>query len=507
MKRLLTVFCLFSSLYMYAQETNLWTNIRHSSYTLNNEIHIRSEIFPLVDSITRFYYSQGENWLSQELISVNDLTYDAIIPVNPDDIVLCRYRTSIGNGFDDLDDIIPGLPDSLVVMMSGYILNDSFPPAMNELAMVAEDDVGDIADGFPEYLDITAQYFSHSESRFYTAISNNSISFPTGPILGPYNVYASLIINPETVLIDSVFYAMVYGQIPVVLTPGLYRFAGLSIDAISRIGNIEHHIDQNNLIMSCFKEDLTTDPYFGEWPNTTNSLLFVPLTMQISLSMESEFVDIGQPAMMVIDQYIVEPFENILPGLFDIEIEDLITVTTINLTYYDTNGNFPLISEVVLDNESVYQFQPQSLDFTEPVNFSTLFSEQWSNGVIRFSDNGYEMVEYLIYSNIDDQIISPNINAYITVYPNPFNPSKESNYLKIELKNLERSPDSYLDIFDIKGRLIYKWGEETTNGSTDEYFWNGRDLQGRVVGSGVYFIRYRDDHTKQFLQNKLLIIK
>ena len=507
MKKLMFCFFLFTAVYIQAQVIGIWSNIRHSSYTINNELHVRSEIIPVPDASTDFYYFQGSDWINQTLIPLNEFTHEAIIPVDPAEIVQCRFRTQIAQSFDGLDDLIPNLPDSVMVMMTGHKINDGFPPVINELPLVAEDPIGDIETGMPDYLDITAQYFTKSDSRLYTAISNNSNDFPTGPLLGPFNVYASLIINPDTVLIDSVLYAMVYGQIPVVLTPGLYRFAGLNIDAISRIGNIEHQIINNNLIMACSLDQLTSDPYFGDWPNLTNSLIFTTITMQISLSMEYVIADVGQIGLMVMEHYIIEPFINVLPGLFNVELEEMEGNTAINLTYYDTNGNFPLIAEVVLDNEQVYQFQPLGYNYQEPVNFTTLFSGEWSNGLIRFSDNGYEMVEQPIYSNVEEVLLPVYNEPVLTLYPNPFYPTNNNQGIQIIINDNSLGEEYQLAIYDIRGRLVYKWRKDINFDRSGQIHWDGRDSKGNRVSSGLYFVRYLNTNTKQATSSRVLIIK
>lgn len=498
---------LFITGFLSAQETNLWNNIRHSSYTIDNELHIRGEVVDIPGYQTDFFFSQGGGWYNQELHHLTGLTYEAIIPVNSQDMVQCRYRTLLPGSFEGLEEIIPGLPDSLVVMMSGFKTNNSFPAPMSEMALVREDETGDINEGFGAYLDITAQYFARSASKFYTVIANNSNSFPTGPVTGPYNLYASLIINPETVVEDSVFYALIYGQIPVLLTPGLYRFSGLNMDSIARLGNIEYQSATNNLQMACSIDLLTSDPYFGNWPNMTNSLIFITITLQVSLTMEFSIVDIGQVALMVMDDYLIEPFENNLPEISGIEVIEIFPTTTINLTYYDQNGNFPLISEIVLDNESVHQMEPLSLNFNEPVVFTASFVSLWSNGFVRFSDDGYLIVEQPIYTAVNEPELPQIFLSSLISYPNPFIPQNHNDRLTVQLKNSSNIELFELGVYDIRGRKVYQWRDSDLTGKQPDFYWDGRDLSGEPVSSGVYFIHYSGIPTGEHLTNKIIIIR
>lgn len=530
MKKTVFVVLLFIAGSLYAQDVGLWMNIRHSSYTIDNNLHIRCEVIDIPDSYTNFYYSQGNGWYNQELVPVVGETYEAVIPVDPSETVYCRYRTVMAQGFDGFDDILPDLPDSLVVMMPGYLPADNFPPAINEMAFVAEDNVGDIPPGIQNHLDITAQYFSYSATRFYAAMTNNSDGYPTGPILGPYNVYASLVLNPETAITDTVFYALVYAQVPVLITPGLYRFSGLSIDGLQRIGNIEYHIDGNNLIKACSIDVLTSDPYFGDWPNMTNSLLTIPLTMQISLSMDIVLADIGLPAMMVFDEYFIEPFENNLPELSDIDVLQFESVTTVSLSYFDPDGNFPLIAELILDNEETYQFLPLGFNYHSPVQFTTTFYDEWTEGLIRFSDNGYEFTEHQIFGSSVQESLPLVDRLNLTVYPNPYSSNAEGNRLRIELDYQSRvvlkgasgnsEPDAgeavlfsrqnveyELQVFDIKGRLVYNMIQQPDEAGKRLFFWDGRDNRGKQVASGLYLIKVTDTIEQRGAFGRVLIVK
>jgi len=507
MKKSIILFFLFAVCFLQAQELDLWHNIRHSSYTQENNLHIRAELISIPDSFTEFFYSQGEGWSNGELVPLNDQTNEAVIPVDPYETLFCRFKTVMEQDFEGIGEIIPGLPDSMSVMMSGYIPEDSFPPLLEQLALTAEDPIGDIPGTFPSYLDITAQYFSHSDTRVYTAISNNSNEFPTGPIWGPFNIYVSLILNPENFFEDQVFYALIYGQVPLFLnSPGLYRFSGLSFDQMERIGDIEYYISDNNLLKACSMDILTSDPYFGNWPNLTNSLLFTTLTMRVDTSLEVEFVDVGRISLMYFDQYIIEPFVNLLPTLSDIELLYHDDETEISLMYHDLNDNFPLISELVVDGEDTYQFQPHSFDFTQPVEFALHFPGNWSNAMVRFSDNNYDVVEYELFSSGDDVTIPVPGSLFLKVYPNPFNISGQDANLVIET-SCNRDIEGSVSIYNIRGRVVNRLENSQERGSNNIYSWDGRDFQGERVASGVYIIQYEDRSVSRKAYSRILLLR
>ncbi|MFP4458440.1 MAG: hypothetical protein ACLFSQ_02490 [Candidatus Zixiibacteriota bacterium] len=100
-----------------------------------------------------------------------------------------------------------------------------------------------------------------------------------------YHLYASPIINPEAPYPDSIFYAVIYGDMDVsflgvgiTITPGVYKIvkpgpdAGMSeyLDAYTKISSsttFDHTISGNTLQMWFEKSILTSDPDFGDFPD------------------------------------------------------------------------------------------------------------------------------------------------------------------------------------------------------------------------------------------------
>ena len=86
--------------------------------------------------------------------------------------------------------------------------------------------------------------------------------------------------------------------------------------------------------------------------------------------------------------------------------------------------------------------------------------------------------------------------AIRNAYPNPFN-----NELRIELSNSDQFGEASLQIFDLKGRLV--WTKKDIQGTA--FIWNGQDLSGQDVNSGVYLLNLSNgsNHDSQ----KILLIK
>ncbi len=65
-------------------------------------------------------------------------------------------------------------------------------------------------------------------------------------------------------------------------------------------------------------------------------------------------------------------------------------------------------------------------------------------------------------------------------YPNPFNPTVNIRY------GLPEDAAVKIIIHDIQGRLINKLSLNKQSAGWHEYHWNGRDLNGQSIGTGVY---------------------
>ena len=492
MKKMIFLFVLIlMAISAFAQipELTFWNNIRNSSYTADDSIHIRCETIELPGIETELFYSTGTGWESVEMLHYMSLTYEGIIPGLPGETQFCRFKTDT---------------DTLVGMMPTYIPNDVFPPAVEELSYVAADTTGDVLDPSCPNLDITGNYFGYSDSRFYGGLTNDSGDFlldSGGMFPDTYYFYITVILNPETVLIDSVVYAMIYADISFLLSPGLYRITGteFSLGTFEMIGNIETQVIDTILVMACDIETLTNDVHFGTWPNITNSLGVEMITAKYMLPLDFLIMDFSKPSLQNIDQYIIEPFTNILPEISDLNYNISGEFTTFFCTYFDENGHFPIVAEIEIEN-SIYPIFPTSFDYSIPVEFFTEIPlTNWEEATFRFSDNGYEFVEETIINTTGIQDNQLSVNDFqLGNYPNPFNP--ETTIL-FDL-TAEDAESAEIVIYNIKGQKIRTFNclPELVEGSV---IWNGTDQKNQPVSSGIYFYELKTD---QFSQTRKMIL-
>jgi hypothetical protein len=66
--------------------------------------------------------------------------------------------------------------------------------------------------------------------------------------------------------------------------------------------------------------------------------------------------------------------------------------------------------------------------------------------------------------------------------PNPFNPATVIRYTLSETASVR------LNVYDPRGRLVTRLVDGVEGAGEHETTWDGRDMHGTVVGSGVYFV-------------------
>lgn len=96
-----------------------------------------------------------------------------------------------------------------------------------------------------------------------------------------------------------------------------------------------------------------------------------------------------------------------------------------------------------------------------------------------FEANSLVYIAELI-TGIDDVGIEYPADLFLTVYPNPFNPS-----VNIQVSGFD---DGTIEIYDILGREIRDLGVVN---SGDNITWDGEDSFGEACPSGIYFVRLK----------------
>ena len=95
----------------------------------------------------------------------------------------------------------------------------------------------------------------------------------------------------------------------------------------------------------------------------------------------------------------------------------------------------------------------------------------------------YIDVEKVVSSSVDDGLV-PGASGLARNYPNPFNPQTTIEYV------VPAAGPVRLAVFDARGRQVRLLADQRMTSGTHTVTWDGRDDDGHVLGSGVYFYRY-----------------
>lgn len=136
-------------------------------------------------------------------------------------------------------------------------------PSLAQMTMVSRDPSNDQE---KDNLDIVADYFAFSGTKFFAAIRNRGGGFPSSGFLG--SAYYSYMVIIANLADDNVVWALTYMKVPLAgFKPGLYRIGGMDSKELVRVGDINYKIDpkSNLLMMSCDISSLLADPLFAAW--------------------------------------------------------------------------------------------------------------------------------------------------------------------------------------------------------------------------------------------------
>jgi hypothetical protein len=265
------------------------------------------------------------------------------------------------------------------------------------------------------------------------------------------------------------------------------------------IGSIETLVMDTTLVMACDIETLTSDEFFGDWPNMTNSIGLEMITAKYVLPLDFLIMDFSKPSLQNIDQYIIEPFTNILPEISDLDYNILGGFTTFTCTYFDENGHFPIVAEIEIES-SIYPILPILFDYSIPIEFITEIPlTNWEEATFRFSDNGYEFVEETIMNTtgIEDDQVSVS-DFQLRNYPNPFNP-ETTIFFSL---TAEDAQDAEIGIYNVKGQKIKQLSAISGQQSV---IWNGTDKNNQPVSSGIYLYQLNIDKKLKVMKKMLLM--
>jgi hypothetical protein len=108
----------------------------------------------------------------------------------------------------------------------------------------------------------------------------------------------------------------------------------------------------------------------------------------------------------------------------------------------------------------------------------------------------------LVSPTAAEEIESPDLPIKFSLeqnYPNPFNPTTAIEF------SLPRSGWARLKVYDILGRLVTVLVDESLPAGAYRVIWDGRDLNGSEVASGIFL--YRLEASDLAMTKKMLLLK
>ncbi|MBC8415062.1 MAG: T9SS type A sorting domain-containing protein [Candidatus Cloacimonetes bacterium] len=116
--------------------------------------------------------------------------------------------------------------------------------------------------------------------------------------------------------------------------------------------------------------------------------------------------------------------------------------------------------------------------------------------------SGQQKSSVIMFGNLEDpQNNTPVIDNVVLHgnYPNPFNPETKISF------SLSQDQEIELTVYNLKGQKVRTLYTGNTSSGEQSVVWNGKDDDGKHVGSGLYFYKLRTEDKE--LTKKMLLLK
>ena len=164
----------------------------------------------------------------------------------------------------------------------------------------------------------------------------------------------------------------------------------------------------------------------------------------------------------------------------------------------------PGVLHVVMDTEAPISADGTLLNFqfraigngasttvTQIIPSNFYYNETQINAI----SNGYIV---LSASTANEDVVASPVST-LGAYPNPFNPSTTISFSTIAATPVQ------ISIYNLKGQMVRNLANQTMTVGNHEVVWNGADTNGKVMSSGLYFVRLQ--HSGQTRIIKVLMTK
>jgi hypothetical protein len=282
----------------------------------------------------------GTSFTSIAMTAVNQLPYYE-----------STYETSVNFSSNPgiLEYYFSAIRDSIMTTQSPKNADNQFPPASYKYAHFPIDPQGDMAGGSAgNWLDIRASGMTYSDSRIYCYLGNVSGTWPLGSFPTYFAYAAGFMITSGA---DSASYAMVYANVPLVISTGLYK-VNWADSSFTRIGDISSTVSGGLLHMACNLSAFTADPQWPGWPPPEGCIFPIGATLTAGLSGQSSN-DFTNPSIYQPQTQFLDFNSNHAPGLFSYSIvRDSGNSITPKIHYLDQDNNLPPLRKFHFDSNA-----------------------------------------------------------------------------------------------------------------------------------------------------------
>ena len=170
---------------------------------------------------------------------------------------------------------------------------------------------------------------------------------------------------------------------------------------------------------------------------------------------------------------------------------------------YNSRNEDKRIGEYLVQDQATKVYQAKALDL------STLppLSQRGAGGFYSVCNTPL-LYHVSLKDKSEYEIPVPEKTALLGNYPNPFNPETTIRYQVSGNRDQiagDRQQETHVSIivYNVKGQKVRSLVNEPMITGNHEIVWNGRDDQGRQVGSGIYLYRMR---AEDFVETRRMIL-
>jgi len=292
--------------------------------------------------------------------------------------------------------------DTLVVSQSPANSTNTFPAPEATLADMGADPTGDAVGALGQWLDITGLSMTYSSTRIYARLTNAGGGFPTSSGLN-FFLYSVGIVDPDGT--DSAAYAMIYVNVPFVLSSGLYRINPLD-SSFTKVGNISTNISGNNLSLACNISDLLTQPGWSSWPPPSGFIMSAPVTGTQNLSTLT-MNDMGKGCALVPQSQSLPYAGNLAPTLANDLLSPQTGTLSAAIDFADADDNLAVLRQFRLLNHGTYDMTACVKSYAVGATF---------DATATFDTSGWYQYSFAFSDGIDSVVTTPQV-IYLEVAP------------------------------------------------------------------------------------------